>query len=76
MNRGAEAEVESLLTESQAAQLVGLSARTLERFRIQGAGPKFLKLGRRVFYAQTDLLTWLDSRRYTRTSDVRHPPRS
>lgn len=62
--------MESLLTESQAAQLVGLSARTLERFRIQGAGPRFLKLGRRVFYSQTDLLAWLDSRRCERTSDV------
>jgi predicted DNA-binding transcriptional regulator AlpA len=50
--------------------LLGLSVRTLERFRIDGRGPKYLKLGRRVAYAREDLMAWAESQRRSSTADV------
>jgi len=57
-----------LLTTNQAAQLLHLSPRTLEGLRVRGGGPKYRKIGR-VFYAQADLLSWLDASTRTSTSD-------
>ena len=48
-----------LLTTVEAAANMGLSPRTLERYRVNGEGPKDLKLGRTVRYRRTDLDEWL-----------------
>ncbi len=61
------------LSNLDAADLLGLSPRTLERLRIEGRGPAFLKLGRRVVYARTDLVAWAEMRRRSSTSDAGQP---
>ncbi len=53
----------------QAAELIGMSKRTLEKWRGEGTGPPFLKLGRRVLYSVADLEEWLRSRRRRSTSE-------
>ena len=58
-----------LLTTRQTAAQVGLSPRTLERFRVTGQGPRFLKLGRRVRYAREDIEYWLKGCVRRSTSD-------
>lgn len=55
-------------TES-AAQALGLSPRTLEKYRVSGHGPAYLKLGRLVRYEREDLETWKDARRVRSTSE-------
>jgi hypothetical protein len=40
-----------------AAAYIGLSPRTLEKYRVTGGGPIFRKLGRRVLYVADDLLS-------------------
>jgi len=66
-----------LLRTPDAAILVGLSARTLEKHRCYGTGPAYRKLGGRVVYAVEDLLRWADQgvRRSTSdaTANVVHP---
>ena len=52
-----------------AAEYMGLSASTLNKLRVFGGGPVFLKLGRRVTYDVNDLDSWLASKRRTSTSD-------
>jgi hypothetical protein len=47
-----------LLDTKEAAALIGLSPRTLEKLRSKGGGPEFLKLRRRVLYAERDLESW------------------
>ena len=37
-----------LRTTAEAADYLDLSPRTLERYRVTGEGPRFIKLGRRV----------------------------
>jgi excisionase family DNA binding protein len=39
-----------LLSQREAARLLGLSTRTLERWRVSGLGPRFIKLGNSVRY--------------------------
>ena len=46
------------LRTPEAAQHLGLSSRTLEKHRVYGTGPCFLKLGGRVVYRVEDLQTW------------------
>jgi len=48
-----------LLTTQHAAKELKLSARTLERHRVTGTGPKFIRLGRRIFYRRDDLEAWI-----------------
>lgn len=57
------------LNVEQAANLTGLSASTLNKLRVFGGGPPFLKLGRRVVYDPGDLDAWLAERRRRSTSD-------
>jgi hypothetical protein len=69
--------VDQLITQKHAAKLLQLSGRTLERLRVAGGGPVYIKLGRAVRYRPHDLHDWLDGRRRTSTSnksnDTSHP---
>lgn len=64
-----------LLTTIEAAKYLRLSPRTLERLRVQGDGPRFMKAGRglraRVLYTPSDLHDWI-SRTYGSTSEYSH----
>jgi predicted DNA-binding transcriptional regulator AlpA len=44
----------------EAATILGLSHRTLEKHRTYGTGPRFLKLGGRVVYKIEDLHAWAE----------------
>lgn len=52
-----------------AAVYTGLSTSTLNKLRVFGGGPTFLKLGRRVAYDISDLDAWLATKRRVSTSD-------
>ncbi len=58
-----------LLNTKQAAKIVGLSHRTMERLRLVGGGPTYVKLGTRVLYSPADLAAWVQAHRRTSTSD-------
>ena len=55
-----------------AADYLGYAESTLEKKRITGEGPPFIRLGRAVVYDTRDLDAWLAARRATSTS-VRLP---
>ena len=59
----------SPLNVAEAARRLGLSVSTLNKLRVFGGGPVFLKLGRRVAYDPSDLEEWLASKRRSSTSD-------
>ena len=61
--------MQALLTQREAACVLRLSERTLERSRVTGLGPLFVKLGRRVFYRRSDLDDWVTSRICQSTSE-------
>lgn len=58
-----------LLNTLEAAELLGLSPRTLEKHRTYGTGPLYRKLGCRVVYDGVDLKAWADKGRRASTSD-------
>ena len=47
------------LRTPDAAKLLGLSGRTLEKHRTFGTGPQYFKLGGRVVYRLVDLMNWV-----------------
>ena len=58
------------LRTGDAAEYVGLAGSTLEKMRVTGTGPRYIKAGpRAVVYDTDDLDEWLEARRLTSTSD-------
>ena len=51
------------------ASYLGVARQTLARWRCEGGGPAFLKLGTRIRYERADLDRWLDAHRRRSTSD-------
>ncbi len=50
-----------LFTEGEAAQVMRLSSRTLQRMRAEGGGPRFVRLtSTRIAYRLSDIRKWLD----------------
>jgi hypothetical protein len=64
----------TLLSTHDAARALNLSVRTLERYRLNGGGPQYVKAGRRkVGYRECDLETWIANRVVSNTSmEARH----
>jgi predicted DNA-binding transcriptional regulator AlpA len=63
-------ELPKVVSAKVAARYVGLSESTLAKLRLNGNGPTYCKLGRRVVYRPTDLDQWLQSRTARDTSDA------
>jgi len=61
----------ALLTQSEAAELLRISERTLERLRVSGTGPKFIRIRHAIRYRQSDVEAWLASRVVGSTSEKR-----
>lgn len=58
-----------LLTPDAAAR-IGLAAGTLEKMRVRGDGPPYLRLSpRRVVYAVNTLDAWVRARQFNSTSE-------
>lgn len=51
---------ESRLDVAGAAAYLGKSRSWLDKARMHGRGPRFLRVGGRVFYRASDLDTWLN----------------
>ena len=62
----------TLLTNAQAASLLGITPNTLKFWRHKGRGPKFVKFGDSpragVAYDEADLIAWRESRKFSSTS--------
>ena len=54
----------TLLDEREVSTVIGVPTKTLQYWRFAGTshGPKFIKLGTRVYYRWQDLKQWLDER--------------
>jgi excisionase family DNA binding protein len=61
--------MQPLLTQDECAELLKLSVRTMERLRVSGTGPKFLKIRNSVRFRPEDVQSWLASRLRGSTSE-------
>ena len=63
--------LDALLSEKQAADFLGFKVKTLQKWRITGEGPLFVKHSRRsVRYRRRDLIAWTEDRLRRSTSDT------
>jgi predicted DNA-binding transcriptional regulator AlpA len=60
---------DALLTEVQTAEFLNISVRTLQAWRINLAGPRFVRAGRAIRYRRSDLTAWIEA------NTVGHAPR-
>jgi predicted DNA-binding transcriptional regulator AlpA len=58
-----------LVQPSELAKMLGVSLSCLAKWRMQGDGPAFLKLGSRIAYRPEAVETWLTERERKSTSD-------
>jgi predicted DNA-binding transcriptional regulator AlpA len=58
-----------LLDGNAAAAYLGIAKQTLAKWRVEGRGPPYLKLGGAVRYAAADLNAWIQVQRRRSTTD-------
>ncbi len=58
----------TLLKTRDAAKRLGIPKSTLEKLRLSGGGPIFVKRGKSVFYTEQDLTEWVQANRRRSTS--------
>jgi len=58
----------TLLTTEQAAKYLNFTTGWLAKMRVQGGGPKWIRLGRKARYHITDLENWIGEHRVSSTS--------
>jgi len=63
--------MQSLLTEQDVSRQLHVSLATLRRWRLEGRGPKFIKVSSLVRYRPEELEEWLASQPVGGTSDLR-----
>lgn len=68
MNTNSVSKDRAMLRTDGAAHYVGLSTSTLEKLRLTGDGPEYIKLGRAVIYKPDDLDAWIEGNRRKSTS--------
>jgi Helix-turn-helix domain len=61
---------DKLLTPEEVASNYRQSVATLATWRCRGGGPRFVKLGRRILYRETDLAFWVDQNSRAHTSEA------
>jgi hypothetical protein len=61
MNVTLRSDPDALLTETQVSDILNLSIRTLQTWRLRRAGPPFVQVGRAVRYRRRDLIAWIDA---------------
>ena len=62
-------DLDQLLTEKEAAELICYTQRALQNWRVRGGGPKYVKVSARsIRYQRRDVLAWIDARKRGNTS--------
>lgn len=61
---------DALVPAPQLPSYIGIARQTLDRWRVEGKGPAYIKLGGRVFYRAGDVRAWIEGQRRSSTSDI------
>jgi excisionase family DNA binding protein len=67
--RLAPERTEEFLTPKQAAAYLRVSKSYLDKLRVYGGGPRFLRFGRKILYRQSELNLWAEERCFGSTSE-------
>jgi excisionase family DNA binding protein len=69
--RLADEETAEFLTPKQAAGYLRVSKSYLDKLRVYGGGPNFLRFGRKILYQKSELNLWAAERSFSSTSQYR-----
>lgn len=70
MPNNKDANQSLLLTETEASKLIEFSTRTLQKWRVLGRGPKFVRVSARAIrYRREDIDAWIEASLRSSTSD-------
>jgi hypothetical protein len=61
---------DAALNETQAAEFLGVSVRTLQAWRVRGGGPRYCKIGRAVRYQRKILIAFQEERTISSTTEA------
>lgn len=59
-----------LMRSSQLEDALGLPKNALAKMRLDGSSPKFIRLGRRIYYDVREVQRWLDANTFTTTAEA------
>jgi excisionase family DNA binding protein len=62
----------SLLTTPEVADLLQVAEITLRKWRLSGAGPRFVRCGANIRYHRDDIDQWIAARTVASTSEPAH----
>ena len=65
-----DAVLPEFLRPREAAAILRVSGRFLDRCRIRGGGPAYFNFANRIVYARGDLAEWAAARRYRHTAET------
>lgn len=65
-----ERDPDLALNENLAAELLGVSVRTLQAWRVRGGGPRYCKIGRIVRYRRRDIVQFQERHAVNSTSEA------
>ena len=57
-----------LMTEKEVADLICVTQRALQNWRLRGGGPEYVKIGRLVRYQRRDVMKFIEERKRQQTS--------
>jgi predicted DNA-binding transcriptional regulator AlpA len=54
-------ETEQFVNDRKAAEVLDAATQTMRNWRFQRRGPKYIKIGRSIRYAMSDLLAYMEN---------------
>jgi predicted DNA-binding transcriptional regulator AlpA len=57
----------TLWSTAQLADVLGVPVSTVANWRVDGKGPKFIRVGKHVRYSIGDVVAWTDEHKHDRT---------
>lgn len=70
MHAAIQNQMHRLMSEREAAEVLQISVRTLQAWRVKGGGPRYIKIGRSVRYRPCDLEAFVEGNLTTSTSQA------
>jgi hypothetical protein len=64
------ADSDAALNETQTAEFLGVSVRTLQAWRVRGGGPRYCKIGRSVRYQRRVLVEFQQEHTVSSTTEA------
>jgi excisionase family DNA binding protein len=63
------------LNVKEAAAYIPVAKSTLDKLRVAGGGPRYIRIGAKILYDVSDLDAWMENHKQANTADIPRPAR-